>query len=119
SRLTSGIPGNPLVFAAANIVFLGVGAAFLYVLARRAGMGAALAVGCALAGFLMPPAIWMNTALFSEPMWLGLTIPWLVWADAAERRGELDTRTAILLGASAGGISLVRTQAATLALALV
>ena len=37
SRLTSGIPGNPLVFAAANMVFLGVGAAFLYVLARRAG----------------------------------------------------------------------------------
>ena len=88
SRLTSGIPGNPLVFAAANMVFLGVGAAFLYLLARRAGIGTGLAVGCALAGFLMPPAIWMNTALFSEPMWLGLAIPWLVWADSAERGDE-------------------------------
>jgi hypothetical protein len=119
SSLTSGIPGNPLVFAAANMVFLGVGAAFLYVLARRIGMGAGLATACAMAGFLMPPAIWMNTALFSEPMWLGLAIPWLVWADSAERRGELDWRTAVMLGASAGCIALVRTQAATLALALV
>ena len=119
SRLTSGIPGNPLVFAAANMVFLGVGAAFLFVLARRVGMGTALAAACAVAGFLMPPAIWMNTALFSEPMWLGLAIPWLVWADSAARRGDLDARTALMLGASAGCISLVRTQAATLALALV
>jgi len=119
STFTSGIPGNPLVFAAANMVFLGVGAAFLYVLARRVGMRAGLATTCAVGGFLMPPAIWMNTALFSEPMWLGLAIPWLVWADSVERRGELDTRTALLLGASAGGIALVRTQAATLALALV
>ena len=118
SRLTSGIPGNPLVFAAANMVFLGIGAASLYVLARRVGMSSALAAGCALAGFLMPPALWMNTALFSEPMWLGLAIPWLVWADRADSECNLDARTAILLGASAGGIALVRTQAATLALAL-
>ena len=118
SRLTSGIPGNPVVFAAANMVFLGIGAAFLYLLARRAGMSSALAAGCALGGFLMPPALWMNTALFSEPMWLGLAIPWLVWADRAESEGKLDARTAILLGASAGCIALVRTQAATLALAL-
>ena len=67
----------------------------------------------------MPPAVWMNTALFSEPMWLGLAIPWLVWADSAERSGELDARTALMLGASAGCIALVRTQAATLAFALV
>jgi len=119
STLTGGIPGNPLVFAAANMIFLGVGAAFLYVLARRAGMGTAMATGCALAGFLMPPAVWMNTALFSEPMWLGLAIPWLVWADSADREGNLDARAAIMLGASAGCIALVRTQAATLALALV
>ena len=119
SRLTSGIPGNPLVFAAANMVFLGIGAAFLYILARRAGMSSALATGCALAGFLMPPALWMNTALFSEPMWLGLAIPWLVWADRADRDESLDARTALMLGASAGCIALVRTQAATLALALV
>jgi hypothetical protein len=119
SSLTSGIPGNPLVFAAANMVVLGVGAAFLFVLARRAGMSTALAAGCALGGFLMPPAIWMNTALFSEPMWLGLAIPWLVWADSADREGKLDARTAIMLGAAAGCIALVRTQAATLALALV
>jgi hypothetical protein len=118
SLLTSGIPGNPLVFAAANMVFLGVGAALLYVLGRRTGMSAALATVCAILGFLMPPALWMNTALFSEPMWLGLAIPWLVWADRADRDGTLDARTAILLGASAGGIALVRTQAATLALAL-
>ena len=118
SRLTSGIPGNPLVFAAANMVFLGVGAAFLYVLARRAGLATPLATGCALLGFLMPPALWMNTALFSEPMWLGLAIPWLVWADRADRDGTLDTRAALMLGATAGCIALVRTQAATLALAL-
>jgi hypothetical protein len=119
SLLTSGIPGNPWVFAAANMIFLGVGAAFLYVLARRAGMANWLAVGCALLGFLMPPALWMNTALFSEPMWLGLAIPWLVWADHADRENKLDARTALMLGASAGCIALVRTQAATLALALV
>lgn len=119
SGLASGIPGNPLVFATANMVFLGLGAAFLYVLALRAGMSSPLATFCALAGFLMPPALWMNTALFSEPMWLGLAIPWLVWADRADRDGSLDARTALMLGASAGGIALVRTQAATLALALV
>ena len=118
SFVTSGIPGNPLVFAAANMVFLGVGAAFLYVLARRVGMATPLATSCALLGFLMPPALWMNTALFSEPMWLGLAIPWLVWADRADDEGSFDARTSVLLGASAGGIALVRTQAATLALAL-
>jgi len=52
-------------------------------------------------------------------MWLGLAIPWLVWADSADRRGDIDARMAIMLGASAGCIALVRTQAATLALALV
>ncbi len=119
SSLTSGIPGNPLVFATANMVFLGIGAAFVFILARRIGMATPLAVICALLGFLMPPALWMNTALFSEPMWLGLAIPWLVCADRADRDGKLDARTAMLLGASAGCIALVRTQAATLALALV
>jgi hypothetical protein len=119
SSLTSGIPGNPLVFAAANMIFLGLGASFLYILARRIGMRTALAAGCALAGFLMPPAVWMNTALFSEPMWLGLAIPWLVWADRADRDATIDARMAIMLGASAGCIALVRTQAAALALALV
>ena len=119
SFFTSGIPGNPLVFAAANMIFLGVGSAFLYMVARRTGMSTALATGCALAGFLMPPAVWMNTALFSEPMWLGLAIPWLVWADRADRDGKINARTAVMLGASAGCIALVRTQAATLALALV
>lgn len=119
SKLAEGIPGNPWVFAAANAGFLGIGAAFLFVLARRTGMGAPLSCVCALAGFLMAPALWMNTALLSEPMWLGLAIPWLVWADAAERREELDARTALMLGATAGCIALVRSQAATLALALV
>src|SRR6476659_10998543 len=80
SWLSGGIPGNPFVFAAANMVLLGIAAAFAYVLARFLGMGRALASVCVAAGFLMPPAIWMITALFSEPMWLALALPWLVWA---------------------------------------
>ena len=119
SKLAAGVPGNPWVYAAANIAFLGIGAGFLFALARRAGMGVPLSYVCALAGFLMPPALWMNTALLSEPMWLGLAIPWLVYADAAERREEVDARTALILGATAGCIALVRSQAATLVLALV
>ncbi|HWJ13441.1 MAG TPA: hypothetical protein VNS10_06845 [Gemmatimonadaceae bacterium] len=119
SWLSGGIPGNPFVFAAANMVLLGIAAAFAYVLARYLGMGRALAAACVAAGFLMPPAVWMITALFSEPMWLALALPWLVWATGKERRDEIDAPSAVALGLSAGLITLVRTQAATLVLALV
>src|SRR5678809_948946 len=51
-------------------------------------MGRALAAACVAAGFLMPPAVWMITALFSEPMWLALALPWLVWATGKERRAH-------------------------------
>jgi hypothetical protein len=109
-----------VIFAFANIALLAAGAAATFSLARRAGMKPIAAAVASLAGFLMPPALWMGTALLSEPLWLALAIPWLVWAERAV--DDLESSTAaswISLGLTAGLIALVRTQAATLVVGLV
>jgi hypothetical protein len=118
-RLSPSFPANVVLFAVANVVLLGVAAGGAYVLARRFGLLPAAAAACALAGFLMPPALWMNTVLISEPLWLALAILWLLWAEAtASPSTDVTPITAVALGASAGAIALVRTQAGTLVLGL-
>ena len=118
-RVTSSFPANVLAFAVANMVLLGVAGGAAYVLARRLGLAPAAAAACALAGCLMPPALWMNTVLLSEPLWLALAILWLLWAETTANPSTVITRiTAVGLGASAGAIALVRTQAGTLVLGL-
>jgi hypothetical protein len=107
------------LFAMANIALLGAAAAGTFLLARRAGMARRGAAICALAGFLMPPALWMGTALLSEPLWLALGIPWLLWAEAAvDDPRSTRPRTWIGLGLTAGMIALVRTQSTTLVMGL-
>ena len=119
-KLAPNFPANTVIFALANIVLLGVAAAGLFVLCRRLGLTAPYAATCTLAGFLMPPALWMGTALLSEPLWLALTIWCLVWIESAiQRPRSIRWSTAIAIGLSAGLIALVRTQAAALVFGIV
>jgi hypothetical protein len=117
-RLASSLDARLHLFALANIGLLGVAAAGTFLLARRAGLKTRGAAVGTLAGFLMPPALWMGTALLSEPLWLALAIPWLLWAEWALDTKESAAGTWLALGLIAGMVALVRTQSVTLVIGL-
>jgi hypothetical protein len=107
-------PANAYLFGVANMVLLGLAAAGAFLLARRVGMPIAVAYVAVFAGFLMPPMLALSTTLMSEPLWLALAIPWLLWAErAGEAQGQPLIRMAAL-GACAGALMLVRTQSVAL-----
>jgi hypothetical protein len=118
-RLAPSFPDNISAFLAVNAMFAGLAAfgAFRFVRAQL-GWRDELAAAFALAATLTTPVLALSGAVLSEPLFLAGLWPALVMAEHAVRP-EGVRRDALLAGACAGALMLVRTHAAALLLAIV
>lgn len=117
-RLAPSFPDNITAFLAVNAMFAGVAAlgAFRFVRARLAWRDE-WAAAFALAVTLTTPVLALASAVLSEPLFLAGLWPALAAAERAVDPGAT-RRDAVLAGACAGALMLVRTHAAALVLAL-
>ncbi len=116
-------PANVLAFKAMNALLLAVAAGAMVVLAERSfGMPRLAACALALAGCIGIPMLTLSSLVLSEPFFLALLVPALMFAERVTSRSRrlLDL---ILLGFIAAALTLVRTHGvafvAAIALALV
>jgi hypothetical protein len=114
-RMAPTFPANVVWFKAANAVFLSITAGVAYLFAReRLGLAAAVALVAVVAGTATTPALYLSSMVLSECMFLALLLPMLLWAERATSRDDPSLAAAILMGAAAGGLFLVRSQAIAL-----
>src|SRR5689334_5492208 len=114
-KIGPAFPANLILFKVANAFFLAVVAACAYRLGReRFGLRSGVALIATVAGTVTTPALFLSSMLMSETMFLALAVPYLLWAEHQVTRDERDVRGAILLGACAGLLFLVRSQAVAL-----
>jgi hypothetical protein len=117
-RIAPAFPENVALFKFANALLLAAVAAFTGELARRTlGLPRVLAIVAALAGAATIPSLVLSSAVMSEPLFLALLIPLLVWAERVTM--DVDSparlRRAVLLGLAIAALALVRTHAFALA----
>jgi hypothetical protein len=120
-RMAPSFPENVAIFKFANAVLLAAVAVFCYRFARStAGLPSSLALVATLAGTVTIPSLVLSSSIMSEPFFLALLFPLLGWAERAtmvaspDGESSAELRTAILLGACAGGLALVRTHGVVL-----
>jgi len=114
-KIGPAFPANIVLFKVANAVFLTVVAAFAYRLGReRFGLSAGAALAATAAGTVTTPALYLSSMLLSEMMFLAFALPFLLWAEQRVTREEGDLRGAVCLGACAGLLFLIRSQAIAL-----
>lgn len=117
-RIAPAFPENVALFKFANAVLLAAVGAFTAELARRRlGTPPGLAAAAALAGAATIPSLVLSSAVMSEPLFLALLIPLLIWAERAttEVESPAPLKQAILLGVAIAAVSLVRTHGIALA----
>jgi hypothetical protein len=122
-RAFPNFPGNVLVFKAANAVLLAIAGAATVVFARRRfDFSPLAALALSLAGCAVIPVLFLSTAVLSEPVFLAILIPILLFAERVVE-GERRATDLIAIGVLAGLATLVRTHGIALvgglALALV
>lgn len=103
-------PGNVVVFKIASACFLAAAAAFTAIFARRRlGLAPWTAALVALAGTASVPALVLDSQVMSEPLFLGLLIPTLLFAEhvADDDRGVAEI---VALGVVVGLVTLVRSH---------
>ena len=118
-RLAPSFPDNISAFLALNALLVGVAALGAYRFARtRLDWRDDAAAVFALAATLVTPMLTLSGAVLSEPLFLAALWPVLIGAErAADPSG--DRRDALVAGAAAGALMLVRTHALALLLAVV
>lgn len=103
-------PANAWAFKALNALLLAVVAAALVVFTgRRLRWPAYIAGLAAVVGCLSIPMLVLSTTVMSETFCLALLVPSLFFAEHVLDRDDASAR-AILLGATAGALMLVRTN---------
>jgi hypothetical protein len=103
-------PANVLVFKAVNALLLAAAGAAIVVFARRRfGFSPLAAVALSLAGCVVIPVLILSSSVLSEPLFLAVLIPILLFGERVIE-GERKTRDLILLGVLAGMATLVRTH---------
>ena len=120
-RIAPTFPENVALFKFANALLLAAAAVFTGALARRTlGMPRALATASALAGTVTIPSLVLSSAVMSEPLFLALLIPLVMWAERAmtDTESPAPLRRAVLLGAAIAAVALVRTHGIALAAAV-
>jgi len=114
-RIGPAFPANLVLFKIANAVLLAVAAAYAYRLGReRLGLDPSAALIATAAGTATTPALYLSSMLLSETMFLALAVPFLLWAEGVVRSDRRDWWRALYLGATAGLLFLVRSQAVAL-----
>jgi hypothetical protein len=117
-RLGPAFPTNLVLFKLANAIFLATAAGFAFRLGReRMGLSVAAALIATVAGTATTPALYLSSMVLSETMFLALGLPFLLWAERATGEGS-NARASIALGACAGLLFLVRSQAIALVAAI-
>jgi hypothetical protein len=117
-RIAPAFPENVALFKFANAVLLAAVALLTGELGhRRLGLPRALAAVAALAGTATIPSLVLSSAVMSEPLFLALLIPLLMWAErlTTETDSRTELRRAIELGAAIAVVTLVRTHGIALA----
>ena len=115
-------PANVIVFKLANALFMGIAATgcFWFVRARFAmsDIGAAIFAAAATLGI---PTLTLSALVMSEPLFLAMLLPTLLFAERLVETDDGRTRDVIVLALIAGVATLVRTHGIALigAIALV
>ncbi len=109
-RAFPSFPANVFAFKVVNAVLLALGSGAMVVFARRRfGLSPLAAALLSIAGCLAIPALVLSSLVPSEPLFLALLIPILLFAERVVD-GERRTRDLVLLGLAAGAATLVRTH---------
>lgn len=117
-KLGPAFPANLALFKLANAAFLAVAAGFAYRLGReRFGLSAPAALIATAAGTATTPALYLSSMVLSETMFLALTLPYLAWAERVTG-DKRNFHSALALGACAGLLFLVRSQAIAIVVAI-
>jgi hypothetical protein len=119
-RVAPSFPENVALFKFANAFLIAAVAWLVCELARRVlGIPRPLAAVAAVAGTATIPSLVLSSAIMSEPLFLALLFPVLLWAERATKEaGARPVRTAVLLGLAVGVLALVRTHGIALAPAI-
>jgi hypothetical protein len=113
-KLGPSFPANLVLFKLANVVFLAMIAGFSYHLARdRMGLSLGATFIAVVAGTATTPSLYLSSMVLSETMFLALAIPFLLYAERMTR-SERSVLAVLGLGACAGLLFLVRSQAIAL-----
>jgi hypothetical protein len=104
-------PQNVLLFKLANACFAALAAAGWVQFARdRFGMSPLGAASLAIISILGIPMLTLSVMVMSEPLFLALLIPTLLYAERLVGASDVRRRDVILLGLAAGLATLVRTH---------
>ena len=108
-KLSPDFPQNVAVFTFANAGFLALAAFAAFVFARgRLGLSTLGASAIAIAGTVSVPAIIFGVFVLSEPMFMALLLPLLIYAERQAEEGGW--REALFVGLAAGALAMVRTN---------
>ena len=109
-RVSPQFPQNVGLFTFANAGFLALAAFGTFRFAhRRLGLSSLGAAAVAIAGSVSMPAIIFGVFVLSEPMFMALLLPLLIYAErVSERAGWRD---ALFVGLAGGALAMVRTTA--------
>lgn len=108
-------PGNVLLFKFANACFLAMSAAGTVVFARRRlGLQPWSAVVTATAAAIGIPTLVLSATVMSEPLFLALLFPVLLYAERVADGGERPS-SVIALGLAIGLLALIRTHGIAIA----
>jgi Gpi18-like mannosyltransferase len=112
-------PGNVIVFKLANALFAGVAAFAVARLVRtRFEMSEMSAQGIAIAALLASPVLTLIARVMSEPLFLALLLPALIFAEGIVESSRTRTRDLVALGLLCGLATLVRTHGIALVAAV-
>lgn len=114
-RLWPSFPENVALFQLLNVVAGAAAAAAAYLLARAARLPVVAATLAALLGLLMPYPVSLLVPLMSEPLWLAITIPFLIVAERVASEPAPRRHDLLLAGVLVFLTLLVRTQAVAFA----
>ena len=119
-RVAPSFPENVALFKFANAFLLAVVAWAVCEFGRRIlAIPRPLAAVAAVAGTATIPSLVLSSAIMSEPLFLALLFPMLLWAErVTEETGVRPMRTAALLGVGVAVLALVRTHGIALAPAI-
>lgn len=104
-------PQNVILFKLANAFFTAAIAAGCTIYAReRFGLSPFAAAALAVVSVLSIPMLTLSVMVMSEPLFLALLIPILLWAERVADAPKTRRRDLVLLGVAVGLATLVRTH---------
>ena len=121
-RVSPTFPENVALMKFANAILLGVVAMVTYRFAHRTlALPSGLAAAASLAGAATIPSLLLSSSIMSEPLFMALLLPVLVWSEreTSDSRETSSIGSPLLLGTVAGALALVRTHGIALVAAIV